>query len=139
MKINHWRLVSVHVLSFSLALLPATPSWSGLTRDEVRKQDACADKAEKEDVNGAIMYPLRVTSVAGVAGLAVYVDKPRWERTDRALRIGIMRDIACAYARGSVKREDWFDFSAVDYLSNKSIEFFPSDELWAARRHSLSR
>ena len=99
------------------------------TSSEKHRSQACWDRAEAQE-GDALSYPLKIFAASDADVMAVNVDQKKWQALPRSERVVLMRDLACSYAGGRMKRDQWQPFGAVDATTDKTIETFTVEELF---------
>jgi hypothetical protein len=109
-------------LSAAQAVARQTPSERRLAAQCYQRSDA--------HLNNPFSYPLRVGASTDSKSLQVFVAPEKWRAMTETVRVARMRDIACWYAGGRMQRSFWYDFSAVDPDTDRTVETIPASKLW---------
>ncbi len=104
------------------------------TASERRLAARCSQRSDAR-LNDPFSYPLRVGVSPDGKSLGVFVAPEKWNAMPEAIRVSLLRDVACWYAGGRLDRKCWYDFSAVDPGTNRTIETVQGSKLWPGLKY----
>ncbi len=104
------------------------------TEPERRLAAQCYQRSDAH-LNNPFSYPLTVGASPDGKSLGVSVAPEKWNALTEVARIALLRDVACWYAGGRLERRYWYDFSAVDPGTERTIETIRGPQLWPGRSY----
>lgn len=124
-------------LVFALALVAVTPLVAQAfdapqTSTEKLQSEECWARAELR-LGDVLSYPLTIFAAPDADVMAVDVNPEQWEALPQPERLTLMADLACSYAGGRMRADQWQPFGAVDPQAGKTIETFTAEELFSTK------